>query len=81
MRGRGVSALRMIWRRVPVPTLNIFLAKGAAVPVAYASSGAVLGPSSDYAAGAPLPAERDYHRRPFLREERLKWNKYINYFK
>lgn len=32
------------------------------VPVAYASSGAVLGPSSDYAAGAPLPAERDYHR-------------------
>ena len=38
-------------------------AKGAAVPVAYASSGAVLGPSSDYSAGAPLPAERDYHRR------------------
>eukprot|EP00930_Biecheleria_cincta_P007745 TRINITY_DN109012_c0_g1_i1.p1 TRINITY_DN109012_c0_g1~~TRINITY_DN109012_c0_g1_i1.p1 ORF type:complete len:355 (+),score=57.41 TRINITY_DN109012_c0_g1_i1:24-1088(+) len=32
------------------------------VPVAYASSGAVLGPSSDYAAGAALPAERDYHR-------------------
>merc|ERR1712087_917999 len=32
------------------------------IPVSYASSGAVLGPSSDYAAGAPLPAERDYHR-------------------
>jgi nucleoside-diphosphate-sugar epimerase len=32
------------------------------IPVAYASSGAVLGPSSDYAAGGPLPAERDYHR-------------------
>jgi len=32
------------------------------VPVVYASSGAVLGPSSDYAAGGPLPAERDYHR-------------------
>mmetsp|Transcript_106284 Transcript_106284/g.317608 ORF Transcript_106284/g.317608 Transcript_106284/m.317608 type:complete len:353 (+) Transcript_106284:100-1158(+) len=32
------------------------------VPVAYASSGAVLGPSSDYAAGGALPAERDYHR-------------------
>ena len=36
---------------------------GKVVPVAYASSGAVLGPSSDYASGAPLPAERDYHRR------------------
>ena len=45
---------------------ELFLAKGAAVPVAYASSGAVLGPSSDYAAGAPLPAERDYHRQLFL---------------
>ena len=44
---------------------ELFWAKGAAVPVAYASSGAVLGPSSDYAAGAPLPAERDYHRRLF----------------
>mmetsp|Transcript_3324 Transcript_3324/g.6538 ORF Transcript_3324/g.6538 Transcript_3324/m.6538 type:complete len:353 (-) Transcript_3324:54-1112(-) len=51
-------------------TVNVFEAvkalaaeQGAApVPVSYASSGAVLGPSSDYAAGAPLPAERDYHR-------------------
>jgi len=32
------------------------------IPVSYASSGAVLGPSSDYAAGGPLPSERDYHR-------------------
>ena len=36
--------------------------QGAVVPVAYASSGAVLGPSSDYSAGAALQAERDYHR-------------------
>lgn len=51
-------------------TVNVFEAvkalavqQGAApVPVAYASSGAVLGPSADYAGGAPLPAERDYHR-------------------
>mmetsp|Transcript_60116 Transcript_60116/g.143258 ORF Transcript_60116/g.143258 Transcript_60116/m.143258 type:complete len:354 (-) Transcript_60116:91-1152(-) len=32
------------------------------IPVAYASSGAVLGPSSDYAAGSPLPAEKNNHR-------------------
>lgn len=32
------------------------------VPISYASSGAVLGPSSDYAAGGPLPSERDYHK-------------------
>lgn len=32
------------------------------VPVCYASSGAVLGPSSDYAFGGPLPSERDYHK-------------------
>lgn len=51
-------------------TVNIFEAvrelaaqEGKApIPVSYASSGAVLGPSSDYAAGGPLPAERDYHR-------------------
>eukprot|EP00418_Pyrodinium_bahamense_P001950 CAMPEP_0179023024 /NCGR_PEP_ID=MMETSP0796-20121207/6715_1 /TAXON_ID=73915 /ORGANISM="Pyrodinium bahamense, Strain pbaha01" /LENGTH=352 /DNA_ID=CAMNT_0020718919 /DNA_START=12 /DNA_END=1071 /DNA_ORIENTATION=- len=51
-------------------TVNIFDAvralaeqeKAEPVPVAYASSGAVLGPSSDYAAGTALPAERDYHR-------------------
>lgn len=51
-------------------TVNVFEAvkalaaqEGTApVPVSYASSGAVLGPSSDYAAGGPLPAERDYHR-------------------
>ncbi|CAK9022899.1 60S ribosomal protein L10a [Durusdinium trenchii] len=51
-------------------TINVFEAvkalaeqgAGKVVPVAYASSGAVLGPSSDYASGAPLPAERDYHR-------------------
>jgi len=51
-------------------TVNVFEAvkalaaeQGAApIPVTYASSGAVLGPSSDYAGGAPLPAERDYHR-------------------
>eukprot|EP00928_Gymnodinium_smaydae_P064775 TRINITY_DN48038_c0_g1_i1.p1 TRINITY_DN48038_c0_g1~~TRINITY_DN48038_c0_g1_i1.p1 ORF type:complete len:380 (-),score=98.98 TRINITY_DN48038_c0_g1_i1:80-1153(-) len=35
----------------------------APAPVAYASSGAVLGPTSDYpAGGAALPAERDYHK-------------------
>lgn len=51
-------------------TVNVFEAvralaaqeKKPPVPVSYASSGAVLGPSQDYAAGAPLPAERDYHR-------------------
>lgn len=51
-------------------TVNVFEAvrllaeetKTKPVPVSYASSGAVLGPSSDYAAGGPLPAERDYHR-------------------
>lgn len=51
-------------------TVNIFEAVKALsaqegktpVPVSYASTGAVLGPSSDYAGGAPLPAERDYHR-------------------
>ena len=44
-------------------TVQWSMPQGAVVPVAYASSGAVLGPSSDYSAGAPLPAERDYHRR------------------
>jgi len=51
-------------------TVNVFEAvralaaqqKQAPIPVSYASSGAVLGPSSDYPAGAPLPAERNYHR-------------------
>ena len=46
-------------------TVNVFeavRALGRLVPVAYASSGAVLGPSEDYAQGEPLPAERDYHK-------------------
>lgn len=51
-------------------TVNVFEAvralateQGSApVPVVYASSGAVLGPSSDYAGGASLPAERDFHK-------------------
>lgn len=51
-------------------TINVFEAvralaaeQGAPpVPVSYASSGAVLGPSSDYDVGAPLSAERDCHR-------------------
>jgi len=34
---------------------------GAPIPVSYASSAAVLGPSSDYSPGGPLPAEQDYH--------------------
>jgi len=50
-------------------TVNVFEAvralaaeQGAApVPVAYASSAAVLGPSADYAGGGPLPAQRDCH--------------------
>lgn len=53
-----------------IGTVNIFEAvrqlaekeKSSPAPIAYASSGAVLGPSSDYAAGGALPAERDYHR-------------------
>ncbi len=32
------------------------------MPVSYASSGVVLGPSSDYAVGGPLPVGREYHR-------------------
>lgn len=46
-------------------TVNVFeavRALGGQVPVAYASSGAVLGPSGDYAGAARLPAERDYHK-------------------
>mmetsp|Transcript_30953 Transcript_30953/g.90205 ORF Transcript_30953/g.90205 Transcript_30953/m.90205 type:complete len:357 (+) Transcript_30953:68-1138(+) len=53
-----------------VGTVNVFQAvkklaeqeRAETIPVVYASSAAVLGPSSDYAAGGPLPAERDYHR-------------------
>ncbi|CAJ1336747.1 unnamed protein product [Effrenium voratum] len=51
-------------------TVNVFEAvkalaerQGTApAPVAYASSGAVLGPSSDYGSRAALSAETDYHR-------------------
>lgn len=51
-------------------TVNVFEAVralaaqegGGPVPVAYASSGAVLGPSADYQASGPLAAEREYHR-------------------
>eukprot|EP00445_Apocalathium_hangoei_P000977 CAMPEP_0203841386 /NCGR_PEP_ID=MMETSP0359-20131031/1354_1 /ASSEMBLY_ACC=CAM_ASM_000338 /TAXON_ID=268821 /ORGANISM="Scrippsiella Hangoei, Strain SHTV-5" /LENGTH=350 /DNA_ID=CAMNT_0050755787 /DNA_START=39 /DNA_END=1091 /DNA_ORIENTATION=+ len=51
-------------------TVNVFEAvrllaaetKTQPVPVVYASSAAVLGPSSDYADGASLPAERDNHK-------------------
>mmetsp|Transcript_1280 Transcript_1280/g.3117 ORF Transcript_1280/g.3117 Transcript_1280/m.3117 type:complete len:350 (-) Transcript_1280:164-1213(-) len=51
-------------------TVNVFeavralaAAQGKApIPVSYASSAAVLGPSSDYKSGSELPAESDYHK-------------------
>lgn len=52
-----------------IGTINVFEAikalaaeqRSAPIPVAYASSAAVLGPSMDYPAG-PIPAEQHYHK-------------------